>query len=163
MKPHLRISIQTLLDRGATQREIQRFTGVDRKTIRRYQRVSNSPGVATGSEVAGGQIPPPRPPAPQGAAGCEATRLTPSACEPYRTWIEVQVGLGRNAVSIYQDLVEAHGLWRASAPGGDAIASAAAMGRVLARLPVVRATGTRSVLGSAPARQSRRHLLATHP
>jgi transposase len=109
LKPHLRISIQTLLDNGATQREIQRFTGVDRKTIRRYQRVSNSPGVATGSEAAGSQIPPPRPPAPQGAAGCEATRVTPSTCEPYRAWIEVQVGLGRNAVSIYQDLVEAHG------------------------------------------------------
>jgi transposase len=109
LKPHLRTAIQTLLDRGATQREIERFTGVDRKTIRRYQRLSNSSGVATGSEAAAGQIPPPRPPAPEGATACEATPVTPSACEPYRAWIEVQVGLGRNAVSIYQDLVEAHG------------------------------------------------------
>ena len=106
LKPHLRTAIQTLLDNGATQREVERFTGVDRKTIRRYQRLSNSPGVATGSEVAAGQIPPPRPPAPEGATASAATRVTPSACEPHRAWIEVQVGLGRNAVSIYQDLVE---------------------------------------------------------
>jgi len=109
LKPHLRTAIQTLLDNGATQREVERFTGVDRKTIRRYQRLSNSPGVATGSEVAAGQIPPPRPPAPEGATASAATRVTPSACEPHRAWIEVQVGLGRNAVSIYQDLVETHG------------------------------------------------------
>jgi len=29
-----------------------------------------------------------------------------SACEEHRPWIEEQVRLGRNAVSIYQDLVE---------------------------------------------------------
>jgi hypothetical protein len=32
-----------------------------------------------------------------------------SACEVHRAWIEAQVVLGRNAVSIYQDLVERHG------------------------------------------------------
>ena len=54
LKSHLRITIETLLERGATQREIERFTGVDRKTIRRYQRaLANSPGVATGSEHGG--------------------------------------------------------------------------------------------------------------
>jgi len=100
LKPDLLISIQTLLRRGATQREIERFTGVDRKTIRRYQRQANSPGVATGSDAAADQIPSPRPP----AAGA-----TISACEPHRAWIEAQVELGRNAVSIFQDLVEMHG------------------------------------------------------
>lgn len=98
MKPDLLIAIQTLLRGGATQREVERFTGVDRKTIRRYQRAANSPGVATGAEVAAEQIHPPRPPA-----------ATTSACEPHRVWIEAQVALGRNAVSIYQDLVERHG------------------------------------------------------
>ena len=106
LKPHLRTAVQMLLDRGASQHEIERFTGVTRKTIRRYQRLSNSPGVATGSEAADGQIPPPRPPAPEGATVPAAARVTPSACEPHRAWIEAQVGLGRNAVSIYQDLVE---------------------------------------------------------
>ena len=34
---------------------------------------------------------------------------TPSACEPHRAWIEAQLALGRNATSLYQDLVERHG------------------------------------------------------
>jgi transposase len=103
LKPDLLIAIQTLLSGGATQREIERFTGVDRKTIRRYQRLANSPGVATGAEGTGEQLPPPRLPA----------SATPSGCEPHRAWIEAQVGLGRNAVSIYQDLVETHGFTHA--------------------------------------------------
>ena len=100
MKSHLRITIATLLERGASQHEIARRTGVDRKTIRGYAR-ANSP-MATGSEGRGGQNPPPRPPA-------RVPREAASACEPHRAWIEQQVELGRNAVAIYQDLVEQHG------------------------------------------------------
>jgi transposase len=103
LKPELLTTIRTLLARGATQREIERCTGVDRKTIRRYQRAAISSGVATGSEPRVEQIPPPRPPA----------AATPSACEAHRAWIEAQVALGRNAVSIYQDLVEQHGFGHA--------------------------------------------------
>ena len=110
LKPHLQVTIRTLLGRGIAQREIERMTGVDRKTIRRYGQalaggvVANSPGVATGSEgresaVCGEQSPPPRPPA-------QAPKEARSACEPQRAWIEEQVQLGRNAQSIYQDLVE---------------------------------------------------------
>ncbi len=98
MKQHLRVTIQTLLANGSSQREIERRTGVDRKTIRRYAGAANSPGVATGSAVGPEQTPPPRPPA--------LTTAMASACESYREWIEAQVGLGRNAQSIYQDLVE---------------------------------------------------------
>jgi transposase len=36
LKSHLRVTIRTLLQGGASQREIGRVTGVDRKTIRRY-------------------------------------------------------------------------------------------------------------------------------
>jgi hypothetical protein len=98
LKSHLRITIETLLAKGVSQHEIARRTGVDRKTIRRYQ--SNSP-MATGSVSGEGQNPLPRPPAlPKPAS---------SACEPHRIWIEEQVGLGRNATSIYQDLVELFG------------------------------------------------------
>lgn len=114
MKPHLLITIRTLLAAGKGQREIERLTGVDRKTIRRYGRErerasapANSPGVATGSHgreggVLGEQNPPPRPPV-------RAPKIARSACEQHRQWIEEQVGLGRNAVSIYQDLVERFG------------------------------------------------------
>ena len=109
MKAHLRITIQTLLGSGTSQHEIERRTGVDRKTIRRYARLfeANSPGVATGSApensaVLAVQTPPPRPPA-------LAPKIARSACAAHRTWIEAQVQLGRNAQSIYQDLVEQHG------------------------------------------------------
>jgi transposase len=111
LKPNLRITIQTLLRRGTSHREIKRRTGVDRKTIRRYAAVlANSPGVATGSDPVTDQIPPPRPPALQ-----EERRpwITPSACEPHREWIKSQLVLGRNAQSIYQDLVELKGFTNA--------------------------------------------------
>jgi transposase len=106
LKPQLRISIETLLESGVSQHEIHRRLRVDRKTIRRIAWAANSPGVATGSEGVDSQIPPPRPPAP---AAATPSAKTPSACEPHRGWIEAQVSLGRNAVAIYQDLVERHG------------------------------------------------------
>lgn len=110
LKPHLRITIATLLRGGASQREIERMTGVDRKTIRRMARDSNFPGVATGSDGSVGQIPPPWPPADTPAPTVTTKTVgSISACEAHRSWIEAQVQLGRNAVSIYQDLVEAHG------------------------------------------------------
>src|SRR5260370_1879133 len=38
-----------------------------------------------------------------------ARRTTTSACEPHRAWIEAQLQLGRNAMSVYQELVDDHG------------------------------------------------------
>jgi len=109
LKPHLRITIETLLERGVAQHEIARRTGVDRKTIRKYDRArANSPRVATGSAASSVQIPPPWPPALEPGESASACATNVSACEPHRPWIEVQVSLGRNAVSIYQDLVEQH-------------------------------------------------------
>ena len=119
LKPHLRTTVETLLGAGASQREIQRRTGVDRKTIRRYARAPNSSTLATGSEGVEGQSPPPRPPGSEGVetAVSGPTTATPvsepggavSACAEHREWIEAQVQLGRNAVSIYQELVETRG------------------------------------------------------
>lgn len=112
LKPHLRVTIQTLLANGTSQREIERLTGVDRKTIRRYDRDrgqpgGTSPGVATGSEskktaISDVESPPGWPPV-------QVQPQVRSACEIHREWIEAQVRLGRNAVSIYQDLVEQYG------------------------------------------------------
>jgi len=119
LKPHLQATVKTLLGKGISQREINRKTGVDRKTIRKYDRLDGLPAsqedfpaksptgqeVATGLEDESGQNPPPRPPAPENKLPKHAR----SACEPHREWIEQQVRLGRNATAIYQDLVERFG------------------------------------------------------
>ena len=100
LKPHLQTTIWTLLALGTSQREIERVTGIDRKTIRAYQKrfaaaPANSPGVATGSSGANSPTP---------ATG--SARPTVSACEPHRGFIEAQLRLRRNAMAIYQDLVD---------------------------------------------------------
>ena len=115
LKPEKRAAILTLLDKNVSQRKISRNTGIDRKTIRRYMR-QNAPGsiqipppVATSKSPtsATDQIenPPPRPPTNSMDSGPIPFHAK-SACEPHRQWIEEQVRLGRNAMAIYQDLVE---------------------------------------------------------
>ena len=69
LKPHLQTTIWTLLEANASQREIERVTGISRHTIRAYRQRfaaerANCPGVATGSEAVASQTAPPRPPAP---------------------------------------------------------------------------------------------------
>lgn len=124
LKPNKQATIFTLLQLGRGQREIERISGIDRKTIRAYQRKyeasqANSPGVATG-ELAGDapcestQTPPPRPAdeAPSVQASNTASRPPPpgaSSCEPWREFIQAHVRLKRNATAIYQDLVDLHG------------------------------------------------------
>ena len=119
LKPSLQTTIKTLLDKEISQREIHRKTRIDRKTIRRYARAcdsdeahesgdSKSPtsqDVATGSETSSVENPPPRPPAP----APKMPKHVRSACESRREWIEEQVRGGRNAMAIYQDLVELFG------------------------------------------------------
>ena len=116
LKPHQKGAVITLLENAVSQHEISRKTGIDRKTVRKLAlamaaRVggdSNSP-MATGSAGRPVQIPPPWPPAP-GARSPPAAAGLPaharSACEGHREWIEVQVRLGRNAMAIYQELVD---------------------------------------------------------
>ena len=117
LTPQQRSTVITLLQNQVSQHEISRKTGIDRKTIRKFAQatltaagssVPNSP-MATGSPERAGQIPPPWPPAPAGTQRSTLPAHARSACEPHRAWIEAQVGLGRNAVAIYQDLVDSHG------------------------------------------------------
>jgi transposase/5S rRNA maturation endonuclease (ribonuclease M5) len=119
LKPDLQATIKTLLSKGLSQREIERKTGIDRKTIRRYAQSFNllaspesepaksptEPEVATGSLDDASQNPPPRPPALEP----KLPRQAGSACEEHREWIEQQLRLGRNGMAIYQDLVELFG------------------------------------------------------
>ncbi len=119
LKPDLQATIKTLLNRGMSQREIHRKTGIDRKTIGKYARSYNPVGpqeavhskspieqdVATGSGEPSIQNPPSRPP----LAAPKLPKHARSACEGHREWIEEQLRLGRNAMAIYQDLVELFG------------------------------------------------------
>jgi transposase len=103
----LQTTIWTLLQANASQREIERVTGISRHTIRTYQQrfaadAANCPGVATGPVArAAPQTAPPRPPA--------CVPVATSLCEPWREFIEAQLRLKRNAMAIYQDLVDQHG------------------------------------------------------
>jgi hypothetical protein len=115
LKPHLQSTVLTLLERSKSQRQIQQLTGIDRKTIRRYQAIvgseksasANSPTVTTGSEAALTQTPPPpRPPVSDGSSKATTFNFARSASEPHREWIEQRVRLRRNAQAIYQDLVD---------------------------------------------------------
>ena len=120
LKPHQKGAVITLLENAVSQHEISRKTGIDRKTVRKLALAmaaarlgdgSNSP-MATGSAGLPVQIPPPWPPAP-GARSPPAVAGVPaharSACEGHRGWIEAQVRLGRNAMAIYQELVDRFG------------------------------------------------------
>jgi transposase len=115
LKHHLQTTLRTLLANGTSQRQIERVTGIDRKTIRAYvQRFalepSNSPGVATDLELGQGQIPPPQPPTELNqATSHKVVPISVSACEPYREFIESQLRLNRNFTAIFQDLVDQFG------------------------------------------------------
>ena len=122
LKPDKKSTIITLLNNGISQREISRKTKIHRRTVRKYanesdlfpassdldSKYSTEGGVATGPDCIISQNAPPWPPGK--SVSKEEERAIPlharSACEPHREWIEDQVRLGRNAVSIYQDLVE---------------------------------------------------------
>lgn len=135
LKPQKEHTVITLLQHGISQREICRKTGIDRKTIRRVGRAlacdsgggspfplatradgaggQIPPPLATGDEGVAGQIPPPRPPGEDAWSADTESGTRPacarSACESHRAWIEQQLQLGRNAVAIYQELVDGFG------------------------------------------------------
>jgi transposase len=120
LKPHKKNDVLALVRAKVSFREIQRRLGVRRETVSRYAReaglcedkINSKPatplGVATGSVVENRPAEATRPP-----AFCEVppinSKRAHSACAPHRKWIEDQVILGRNAMAIYQDLVERFG------------------------------------------------------
>lgn len=106
-------------------RRIEEATGVRRETASAYLKaagilvrpprtrrppkpaseVSTDPGegASLASEVSTDSTGPPAGPPPPGRAPCA------SACEPYREAIELGLRRGRNAMAIWQDLVDDHG------------------------------------------------------
>jgi transposase len=120
LKHFKQTTILTLTQNKISQHEIARKTGVDRKTIRKYQGLATAPPGASNSPMATGflecMLPLAEATKPPGST--EPTPVIPkaitpkharSACEPHHDWIAGEVGKGRNAVSIYQDLVERFG------------------------------------------------------
>lgn len=121
LKPYERDSVLTLVRAKLSFRDIERRLGIRRETISRYAReavllegkskAATAEGVATGDFSENRPEGGPRPPA-SGSCSLVVVKIPKhalSACYPYRKWIENQVLLGRNAVAIYQDLVERFG------------------------------------------------------
>ncbi|UCF85472.1 MAG: IS21 family transposase [Desulfobacteraceae bacterium] len=124
LKPDKKSTIITLLKNGVSQHEIRRKTKIDRKTIRKYSKLIKEADdtdldlkfpaieeVATGYSYKEEENPPPWPPVDE--QNNQDKQVVPSqcrsACEVHRLWIEEQIRVGRNAVAIYQDLVERFG------------------------------------------------------
>jgi transposase len=95
--------ILALLELGWSYRRIQRETGIDRKTVARYdpRRQAKSATVSTGPTAKGATV--------STGPMANAARVSPgsqSACEPYRHIIEAAVAKGLSAQRIWQDLKE---------------------------------------------------------
>lgn len=113
LKSQKRNDVLALVRAKISYREIERRLGVRRETVAKYAAEALglcSPGSASqAASLAAFQNRPGWPP-DGGAANPLESRPIPaharSACEPHRVWIEEQVLLGRNAIAIYQDLVE---------------------------------------------------------
>jgi transposase len=100
---------------GWSLRRIQRATGVRRETASRYLKASGIALRPPGDRGRG-----PAKPAIEVSTDCGATHQAPeaaprpshspsaSACEPYREIIEAALAQGRNAIAIFQDLVDGH-------------------------------------------------------
>jgi hypothetical protein len=103
LKPHLQTTIWTLLAAGASQREIERATGIDRQSIRGTRSVSLLPQ----------QIPPGCRPAREGKFLHPVYRLRCRRARPRRfrraSRTAGSLRLRRNAMAIYQDLVDQQG------------------------------------------------------
>jgi len=109
---------------GWTLRRIEKETGVRRETAAGYLKAS---GIAVRPPGRWGRFPPAKPAIevttdsstakPANEAGVTTDSAPPkpsrspsaSACLPFHEWIEGELGKGRNAMAIWQDLVDQHG------------------------------------------------------
>ena len=106
LKNNKKSAVLTLLSRGISHRKIFKSTGVNRRTIRSIAESISNPPLATGTATRQIQNAPPRPPALELP---KIPALARSECEPHREFIEEQIRLGRNAMAIYQELVDERG------------------------------------------------------
>ena len=85
-------AIVRLHEQGWSQRKIARELGLDRGTVNRYLRLAAKPAIPISGTPDGTDAKPAIP--TTGAAG------RPSACAPWRAWIEAQAGQGLSAQRI---------------------------------------------------------------
>lgn len=115
LKAHKKTELLTLVRAEHSFRDIEGRLGVRRETVSKYAKEAGlwpPSKPATGSEVATGFCGP-----IQAASGAVSNfsdvasipKQARSACTPWHDWIVGEVQKGRNAVSIYQDLVERFG------------------------------------------------------
>jgi transposase len=123
LEPHKQQQILALGRLGWTLQRIGRATGVHRVTVGEYLRAAGipvrrrgrpgeeraKPTISTGVVSTDSDSKPTFSPPEVSTDSAPARRSSPSACEPYRELIVDAVKRGRNAVAIYQDLVEEHG------------------------------------------------------
>jgi transposase len=122
LKMALAESIQTLYQRGWSQRRIARELKIDRETVAKHLRgrheLSKPATAPLGSPAEGDESKPAT--APLGSDGRFESPLAtvdfppsapkqPSGCEPWRSTIAAKVKLGLSAQRIYQDLTTEHG------------------------------------------------------
>ncbi|MCG2777342.1 MAG: IS21 family transposase [Desulfobacterales bacterium] len=114
LKPQKQNDLRALVRAGYSFREIERRLGIRRETVSRYAKAadiwpSEESKPATVERVAtekSGQTEPAEQPKSNQSLAAEGFKQSISACAVHHQWIDEQVRLGRNAVSIYQDLVE---------------------------------------------------------
>jgi transposase len=136
---------------------IQRATGVRRETVSGYLKAAGIPVRGRGRPSEGRAKPAipeavstdsgPNPAiSPPGVSTDSPPTRAPSAsaCAPYRELIEEAVGRGRNAVAIYQDLVDDHGF----------TAKYASVKRFVAKLRGTTSADARVVMTTAPGEES---------
>src|SRR5688572_21531453 len=125
LEPHKQQEVLALGRLGWTLTRIGRATGVHRVTVGEYLRAAGipirgrgRPGEGPPKPTISGEVstdsasPPAIPSEVSIAAGAPPTpgrAPRASACEPYRALIETALTSGRNAMAIWQDLVDDHG------------------------------------------------------
>jgi hypothetical protein len=111
LKPEKQEQIRALGRLGWSLRRIEEATKVRRETISRHLKAAGIALRAPRARMAPGEPNAASHPIPE-LERCRAAGWSPmaSSCEPYREWIEVELGRGRRAKTIWQDLVDDHGI-----------------------------------------------------
>ena len=115
LKPDKQEQVRALGRLGWSLRRIQRETGVDRDSVKRYLREAGivHRGPRGRRLIEGPDSKPASQVFPDSAAAAEQNALIKSpirsCCEPHREFIEAAIARGRNGKAIWQDLVDYNG------------------------------------------------------